>query len=308
MAMNDADAAETPVGDSRFAQSPGTLLCADIGGTHTRLAAADLSRRVTARRTLSSDELTVERLASYLSSLAARRELRAVCIGVAGVISGEERSVSVAPNLSGIEGVALKPALQEHFRVPVAVENDVNLAALGEHAFGAGTRTDSMALIALGTGLGAGIITDGKLLRGARDGAGEVGFLSSVHDIAYRSTNVGPLEAKISGAALERYGDPREIFERARDGDKPAQEIVRSVADGLGVAAANLFALLDPQLVVLGGWVPREEDLLLDRVREIAARLAPGAAPIVLAELGDDAALLGAVDTGHRLAQGRRET
>jgi predicted NBD/HSP70 family sugar kinase len=136
-----------------------------------------------------------------------------------------------------------------------------------------------------------------------------VGFLSSVQDVAaYEPSSLGPLEARISGAALERHGDPRELFERARAGDDRASEIVRSVAEGLGVAAANLFALLDPELVVLGGWVPREQDLLLDRAREVAARLAPGGvAPIVLATLGDDAALLGAINIARRLVRERRD-
>ena len=303
-----ANATETEQEDSRFTRPNGTLLCADIGGTRARLVAADLSQRITARRTLPSDGLTAERLASELSSLTGQEEPRAVCIGIAGVISGEERSVSVAPNLANIEGIALKPTLQEYFRAPVAVENDVNLATLGEHAFGAGAGVNSMALVSLGTGLGAGIIVDGRLLRGARDSAGEIGFLSSVQDVTRQPTNVGPLEARVSGAALEQYGDPRTIFERARNGDKSAQEIVGSVADGLGVAVANLFALVDPELVVLGGWIPRERDLLLDRVREVADRLAPGAAPVAVAELGDDAALLGAISVAYQLVNGSRES
>jgi predicted NBD/HSP70 family sugar kinase len=135
-----------------------------------------------------------------------------------------------------------------------------------------------MVLISLGTGLGAGIIINGKLLRGAQDSAGEIGFLSSVQDVTRQPTNVGPLEARVSGTALEQHGDPRQIFARARNGDNFAQGLVSSIADGLGVAVANVFALLDPELVVLGGWIPRERDLLLDRVCEVAARLAPGAA------------------------------
>jgi predicted NBD/HSP70 family sugar kinase len=102
------------------------------------------------------------------------------------------------------------------------------------------------------------------------------------------------LEARVSGATLEQHGDPRRIFARARNGDNFAQERVSSIADGLGVAIANVFALLDPELVVLGGWIPRERDLLLDRVCGVAARLAPGAVPVAVAKLGDDAALLGA--------------
>lgn len=296
------------LGDSQPARPSGALLCADIGGTHARLVVADPSRRIVARKIIPSRGLTTEHLASELLALAGQAEPLAVCVGIAGVVSGAERIVSVAPNLSNIEGIALKPALQEHFGTPVAVENDVNLATLGECSAGAGAGTDSMALISLGTGLGAGIIINGKLLRGTRDSAGEVGFLSSVQDISRHPSNVGPLEERISGAALERHGDPREIFDRARGGDEPALEIVCSVADGLGVAVANLFALVDPELVVLGGWIPRERDLLLGRIREVAARLAPGAAPVAVARLDDDAALIGAIDVAYQLLNGSRDS
>jgi glucokinase len=269
-----------------------------------RLVVADLNQQIIARKVIPSGGLTVERLASELASLRDDAKALAACVGLAGVISGDERTISVAPNLPSLEGVPLKPLLQERLGVPVAVENDVNLAALGEHASGAGAGTDSMVLVSLGTGLGAGIIIDGKLIRGARDGASEIGFLSSVEDVARRPTDVGSLEAKVSGAALERYGNPREIFERARAGEEAARRIVGSVADELGVAVANLFAMLDPQQVVLGGWITREQDLLFDHVCRVAAQLAPGSAPVLLAELGDDAALLGAASVAHQLANG----
>lgn len=283
-------------------QSPRILLCADIGGTRARLVAADLSQQIITRKVVPSDGLNAERLTSELASLGNNTEVQALCIGLAGVVSGDERTVSVAPHLSSIEGIALKPLFEERFGVPVAVENDVNLAAVGEHAFGAGIGADSMVLVSLGTGLGAGIIINGKLVRGTRDGAGEIGFFSSVEDVGRRPTNVGSLEARISGAALERYGNPRKIFERARVGEESAREIVGSVADGLGVAVANLFALLDPERVVLGGWIPREQDLLIDRIREVAGRLAPGSTSVIPAELGDDAAVLGAISGAHQLA------
>lgn len=300
---------ETSTSGSNYpGQPPKILLCADIGGTRARLVAANLTQQIIARRVIPSDGLNVERLVSELASLGGDAEIWAACVGLAGVISGDERTISVAPNLSSLEGAALRPLLQGRFGVPVAVENDVNLAAVGEHAFGAGVGADSMVLVSLGTGLGAGIIIDGKLVRGARDSAGEIGFFSSVEDVARLPSNVGALEERISGAALERYGNPREIFEHARAGKQSAREIVDSVADGVGVAVANLFALLDPERVILGGWIPREQDLLIDRIREVAEQLAPRSVSVVPAELGDDAAVLGAISIAHQLANGALES
>jgi len=107
--MKSANATNTEQEDSRLTWSSGTLLCADIGGTRARLVAADLNQRIAAWRTLSSAGLTAKHLASQPSSLMGQGEVRAVCVGVAGVISRKERSVFVAPNLPYIEGIALQP-------------------------------------------------------------------------------------------------------------------------------------------------------------------------------------------------------
>ena len=173
--MSQKRHAGNELGRPRYRPPLEVLLCADVGCTRARLVAADLDQQIVARKVMPSDGLTVERLAFELASLEGDAKARAACVGVAGVVSGDERTISVAPNLPSLEGIPLKPVLQECLGVPVAVENDVNLAALGEHASGAGVGTDSMVLVSLGTGLGAGIIIDGKLIRGARDGAGEIG-------------------------------------------------------------------------------------------------------------------------------------
>jgi len=280
----------------------GALLAADIGGTRARLLAADANGGIFARHTMASREFDVSRLTSELALLAGDVKPQAVCVGVAGVVSGYEWVVTVAPNLPSIEAVALKPFLEERLDAPVAVENDVNLAAMGEHTSGAGEGASPRALISLGTGLGAGIIIGGSLFRGAHDGAGEIGLLSSVGDIFRQPSSVGPLESRISGAALEQHGDPCEIFEQARAGESAAREIVDSVADGLGLAVANLFALLEPELVVLGGWIPKEQDLLVERIQRVASRLAPGSTPIAVAKLDDNAALLGALSIAYQVA------
>jgi predicted NBD/HSP70 family sugar kinase len=137
------------LGRPRYRLLPEVLLCADVGGTRARLVAADLDQQIVARKVMPSEDLTVERLASELASLGDDAKARAACVGLAGVISGDERTISVAPNLPSLEGVPLKPLLQERLGVPVAVENDVNLAALGEHASGAGVGTDSMVLVSV---------------------------------------------------------------------------------------------------------------------------------------------------------------
>jgi glucokinase len=131
----------------------GALLAADIGGTRARLLAADANGGIFARHTMASREFDVSRLTSELALLAGDVKPQAVCVGVAGVVSGYERVVTVAPNLPSIEAVALKPFLEERLDAPVAVEKDVNLAAMGEHTSGAGEGASPMALISLGTGL-----------------------------------------------------------------------------------------------------------------------------------------------------------
>jgi glucokinase len=192
------------------------------------------------------------------------------------------------------------------------VENDVNLAALGEWGFGAGQAVSNMVIISLGTGIGAGIIIDGSLYRGFNQAAGEIGYmLPSIDHLGVRYDGFGALEQLASGtgiaerakALLLRSGsslpaDPVDapyVFLRAEAGDDWAKQVVGETVDLLAMAIANLSVVLNPEIVVIGGGVATASATFLDRIGQQLADVIPFAPRLVLSKLGRKAAVMGAI-------------
>ena len=240
------------------------------------------------------------------------QQLRGIGIGAPGITLQPEGIVTWAPSL-GWRDLALKEILSQRFDVPVFVENDVNLAALGEFGFGAGRGATSLVCIAVGTGIGAGIILDGALYRGCDQAAGEIGycvpgvkFLGKVYD------EFGALESLASATGvvnrawelLESAEDSsillddlnaEQVFCAAREGAGWARDVVSETVDYLSVVIANVSALLNPEVVVLGGGVARSADLLIEPILERLDGVIPHIPKIVASELDRRAAVMGAI-------------
>jgi predicted NBD/HSP70 family sugar kinase len=197
--------------------------------------------------------------------------------------------------------------IRDRFDLPVLVENNVNLAAVGEKWFGLARGVSTMVFIAIGAGIGMGTIIDDELVRGAHGAAGEIAYLPLVGDpFNPRHRLHGGLEDEIGAAGIvaafnERRGpdDPElssvhEVFETAGAGNVAARSVVDHVASRLGAAIATVCAILDPELVVLGGGIGASP-LLLRPARGSAAALVPITARIETSLLGERAALLGAI-------------
>jgi predicted NBD/HSP70 family sugar kinase len=203
----------------------------------------------------------------------------------------------------------------------VRVENDVNLAALGEHTAGGGHDADSFAYLNIGSGLGAGIILHGRLHRGARGAAGEVGFLPIGADpfLADRHPERGAMEARLSNRALVEAAErlalahataltpPFEVgalFEAARGGDELGRAVVATAARATAICVAGLTAVVDLELVLLGGGIGiHGGELLLPEVRAATAALVPAPPEIRSTVLGDRAVEVGAVAVGLEIAR-----
>ena len=226
------------------------------------------------------------------------------------------------PNLPGWDGFSPKPPLEEMFRVPVWVANDTTLAAVGERAYGAAKGMDNLVYMTVGTGIGGGIILDGKPLMGAGGFAGEIGHMSiDRNGPVCNCGNVGCLEALVSGTAiansalrrLERgessiisemvKGDlsrvqAEMVMEAAAQGDPMAREVVDRFAEDLGLGIVNLLHIFDPQVVVLGGGVcrdlPQFRPALEAAIRRNVMAHLKERFSLVQSTLGDDASLLGA--------------
>lgn len=281
----------------------------DVGGTNLRFALVDQKGAVLCRVSEPTETVTapapfVSRLQGALRRLqreALSREVRVagVGIGVAGLISGDGVVLS-SVNLPALQGVNLGEELSRTLGLPVLVLNDANACAVGEQRFGAGKGFRSWLMLTIGTGVGAGLILDGRLWTGANGLAGELGHLTVEPDgRPCGCGNRGCLEQYAFATAISAGDDSAAaVARRAVSGDALAVARFEEVGRYLGIAAAGVLNLLNLEAVVLGGGVSESFELLAPAMRrEIRSRTLalPGAAAcVVKGALGPDAGVLGA--------------
>jgi glucokinase len=275
-----------------------SVLAVDLGGTKTTLARVDAEGRVQARvkqaavRTL--DE-TVERIAHAAGGATA---IGVVVPGIYTPGTGH----AWCPNLWGTDEVPLRAALEARVDVPIAIDSDRAGYVLGESWLGAARGLHHVVFVAIGTGIGVGILSDGRVLRGAHGIAGAAGWSALNPEWSEAYAAVGCWEAEAAGPALARRAgasDAAAVVQAAREGHPDALRTLRHVARYTAMGIANLISLLNPEAVVIGGGVGYGAGrLLLDPVRADVGRWAqPIAAErcrIELTHLGEDAGLLGA--------------
>ena len=285
----------------------------DLGPTRTRLAVADLRGERLAERIIPTPRLEPSALLGKLAEAlrGAMREagapmdrLLAVAAGAPGAVDCDTGTVTFAPNLQGWSKVPMREILEKALGAPVLVENDVNLAVLGEHWRGAARGHDTCAFIFVGTGIGAGILLDGELHRGRHFMAGEIGMMCMGPE--YAEQDFGSRGGLESLAGLEALagrwpngakGDPAHwmasLFAASRNGDRQAQQAIEETAKLIGIAVANVDAVVDPSLIILGGALFAEGAPLFEEVRKVVLRIARAPLEIVLSALGKDAPLSG---------------
>jgi len=303
---------------TRSVTRSGPLVAAiDLGGSHFSSVLADERGRFVARATshIRGDEGS-ERILGMIADAVERllkeqgrspEDLRAVALAVPGLVNPETGTVGGAANLAGWIDVPAAEMLRRRLPVPVQVENDVNMAALGEMWRGAGRGRRHILFVAPGTGIGGGVIIDGRLHRGAHRFAGEIGYsCPGPEHLEADYGLLGRLEALASGPGLlrrarQRLGErlpadatARDVFEMARAGDGEAIALCEETATLIGIAVGNVVTVLDPEIIVFGGGMSREGEALLSRVREVVYRIVPVKPEIVVSTLGEDAQLYGA--------------
>lgn len=285
----------------------GCVAAIDIGGTNLRAAVCDLSGTPLAelkRSTRAKGAASVVRQAVEL--LAEVREkagrsgvpLLAAGVSIPGVVNRHDPMVRYAWNVGQDQPYDFLSQLTAAIDAPVLLENNVNLAAIGEHHHGAGRDVSTFAVIAIGTGVGAGIMHNGVLLRGAHGAAGEVAFLPTGH--AHRRGTPSSAD-EAGGKALLREAqaltpaprDVADLFERAQSGDEQALSLVEDECHRITEIVASICAVVDPETVILSGGIG-DNDFLAARVAELAADL-PIPPTIARSALGDRASLVGAI-------------
>ena len=303
-----------------------TVIAGDFGGTNLRAALVSDSGDVLARREVdatpdASAEAVLERIADLLAGVrdASAEPPVAASLAVAGLIDAERGMVLVSPNVPAFRNLALTAPLAGRLGIPVSIENDASAAALGEHRFGAGRGARHLLHATLGTGIGGGLVVDGRLYRGAQGLAGEIGHV--VLDPAGPPCGCGArgcLEAIAGGVALGRRaqrlaesgaapvlaglaaGRPAtagDLAEAARRGEPAAIAEIRNGGHTIGLGLGGIVNVLNPDAVTLSGGLLGMGDLLLGPLRAAMASLAYGPAantPVHASALGEDAGLLGA--------------
>jgi predicted NBD/HSP70 family sugar kinase len=274
----------------------------DIGGTKILLTITDMAGKIisTCRIASTNDLSKISQWIHEVISDANIPESKIVGMGIG--VPG-----TVTPDGTIIGGKSLywtdfplRAEMSKFFSFPLYISNDVNCAAMGERWLGAGKNADNLFFIALGTGIGSAIISDGRLLNGAHYRAGEICYFLSREDIDKNNQNIfgekGVLEKKISGTALNQYGIPSdELFQRYQHGDSKIDNIIRDFIMDLSVTIANVVSLLNPEQVVIGGGVSESMHSVIGEIRQMVLSLTPIQTNVNLASLGSDAGSLGAI-------------
>ena len=280
----------------------------DIGGTKVAAGVVDDEGRVIdteRRRTPSNDvDETEQVIAEVVDDLVKRHDVVAVGIGAAGWISNDRATVLFSPHLAW-RNEPLRDALADRIGQPVTVENDANAAAWAEYRFGAAQGARVVVCVTLGTGIGGGLVVSGVLYRGCWE------MYASGTALARDARELADISPVAAHRLLELAGgDPDAltgllVTQAAQEGDPAAVEIYTAMGQWLGRGLANLAAIIDPEVFVIGGGLSEAGNLLILPARETFQRSLTGrgfrpVAEVKPAQLGPDAGLVGAADLGRR--------
>jgi glucokinase len=257
-------------------------------------------------------ELLIDLIQSLLDApRPAGQIVRGIGIGLPGITLSREGIVTWVPSL-GWRDLPIRDILQKHFGYSVFIENDVNLIALGELNFGAGKGVHNLVCVAVGTGIGAGIIINHALYRGFTQASGEIGYLlPDVNALGKNYDEFGALENLASGLGIARRAreyfianqlplpekelTAEYVFSEARDGKAWAQKITQDTIDLLSMTIANISAIVNPEMIILSGGVILSADLLIDPIRQRIQGSIPYIPKIMTSQLGSRAAVMGAI-------------
>lgn len=307
----------------------GHTYAVDLGGTKLRAAVTDVFGEILAEETVATPQddaaSVVEALVSMYTRLVGPAGVdgdgvAASCIGLPGVVHGGGHHIESAFNLPTMGDTDIPTEVARRTGLDVVTENDVNLAAIGERWRGKGRGTENFVAISIGTGIGMGIVLDGELYRGVRGAAGEVGFLPigaepydpEVHrrgGALEASSAAGGIHRRLArllpdhpDTTLGRDSTVRDLFTAAAEGADPlADRVIDEVAADIAAAITAVIAVLDPELVVLGGGIG-SNPLLLDPVRDRVARMLSTPPRVETSALSERASLHGAIGLAlHRI-------
>jgi len=308
---------------------PEHILAVDIGGTQFRIALVSTSGKILKRHAVPNEFVDnpsaglhyIKTAVTELIAGESNAGIAGMGVAIAGLVTVESGVLLTSPNLLKWYGTPIKEIFERELGLPVWVCNDANLAALGEQRYGVGKGIDDLIFITVSTGIGGGIIINGKMFLGSQGFGAEIGHMTIDNDgPRCNCGNIGCLEMLASGTAIARMARERmmngeastikdvagdnltkitaeTVFAKAKRGDGLAISVVNAATRNLGIGIVNLVHLFNPQMIVLGGGVSQAGDMLLVPVRQVVAEriMKDIEVNIVLAALNADSGLLGAV-------------
>lgn len=304
--------------------SAGSVVGVDIGRNWLHLILADLAgdevARLDVRNTARTSRSLVDQISVAVHQLTSRAGLTAedvthTVVGSPGVLDPHRGRVRYAGNLPGWQRAGLAEALADRLGMSLTIDNDANLAALGEYTFGAARKARQFAYLHIGTGVGLGLVIDGELYRGFNGSAGEVGYLPILGEPPSGEPQWpqrGMLEMALAADAVVLYATEagmadditaEDVFIAAGDGDPAARQAVVREARVLARLVTGICAFFDPELVVVGGGVGQNLAQLEHPMREEMARFTPMRPQMAAGDLGADAVVRGAIATGIHIAR-----
>lgn len=286
----------------------------DLGGTALKFGVVDETGKIITESRISTPK-NVENLLHILQDLwnklknSHHQKIQAVGFGFPGIFSTKEQKILQSPNYPGIDNVALYPTLSRFIDVPFCINNDANMAAYGEYRCGAGQNTQSLVLLTIGTGVGSGIILDGKIWEGKCGFAGEFGHVVvNPNGEPCKCGSQGCLETEVSAPKIvknyQKFSNNREsitaeeVARRAKNNEKAALKAFAQAGQHLGIGLGIAINILNPEKIILGGGVMKAGEFLFQPViRETARRSFRGSfqcCSIEQAVLGNKAGFIGA--------------
>ena len=302
----------------------------DVGGTNVKIALVTDEGKIVYSNTVPTRaemgyEYTISNIKQAIYDLmketkTTNNDIGAIGFGFPGQIDCENGVVRLLPNIPGWVNVPIAQMMQDEFNIPTRVDNDVRCAALGELKFGAGKGCQNLVCITVGTGIGSGLIINGKLVRGASNAAGEIGHIKLTIKDGPRCGcgDTGCLEAYASGPSIVAMAEnyilggkstkfrelanpdisPYIVAEAAKQGDNVALRIFKIMGEYIGIGLSSVVNLLNPEKIIIGGGVADAGDILLqpikDTIKNRAMKISADAVEVVPAQLGNTAGVIGA--------------
>ena len=303
----------------------------DVGGTNVKIALVDSDGKIGYSNTIPTRaemgyEYTINNMKQAIRDLMTETKLSAkdiegIGFGLPGQVDFKSGIVRLITNIPGWVEIPLAKMIEDEFHIPIRIDNDVRCAALGELNFGAGKGCENLICITVGTGIGSGLIINGKLVRGASNAAGEIGHIKlQMHDgpicgcgdtgcleaFASGPSIVAMAEEYILGGKSTKYREmanggaitPFIVAEAAKAGDPVARRIFTRMGEYIGIGMASVVNLLNPERIIVGGGVADAGDILLNPLKETikkrAMKIAGETVQVVPAQLGNTAGVIGA--------------